>query len=283
MASASGSAGSAIARSSNSSLSCRMRKRLRLTRPSPIEPDADGRAVTIHRNFSGESPSCRPRPLPPARPLPPRSRPRRAGVLLHPTALPGKFGVGDLGPVAVSFLDWAASAGLGLWQILPLGPPAFGDSPYGVASSFAGNPFLISPERLVENGLLAPSALDGAPTPSRPSESISKRSAGGSRSFSAPPSSGRAARGRCSNVWRPSAPPRASGSPTGPSTARSSASSRGAPGARGRAGCGSARTRRWRRPAASCATTSSSPSTSSSSSTISGERCAPRRASAASA
>jgi 4-alpha-glucanotransferase len=77
--------------------------------------------------------------------------------------LPGRFGIGDLGPVAVSFLDWAQTAGLSLWQVLPLGPPAFGDSPYGVASSFAGNPFLISPERLVESGLLPAAALDAAP------------------------------------------------------------------------------------------------------------------------
>jgi 4-alpha-glucanotransferase len=88
---------------------------------------------------------------------------RAAGLLLHPTSLPGRFGVGDLGPTAEHFLDWAALAGQTLWQVLPLGPTGFGASPYGSVSAFAGNPILISPERLVEDGLLAASALDDAP------------------------------------------------------------------------------------------------------------------------
>jgi 4-alpha-glucanotransferase len=88
---------------------------------------------------------------------------RAAGILLHPTSLPGRFGIGDFGPVAERFLDWTASAGQTIWQILPLGPTGFGASPYGVVSAFAGNPMLLSPERLVEDGLLSAAALDGVP------------------------------------------------------------------------------------------------------------------------
>jgi 4-alpha-glucanotransferase len=79
---------------------------------------------------------------------------RSAGVLLHPTSLPGRFGVGDLGDELIVFLDWAESAGMRVWQVLPLNPPGYGYSPYGCISSFAGNPLLISPQRLVEGGLL---------------------------------------------------------------------------------------------------------------------------------
>jgi len=88
---------------------------------------------------------------------------RAAGILLHPTSLPGRFAVGDLGPGADAFLDWAAAAGQTLWQVLPLGPVGAGHSPYTSASAFAGNPLLISPERLVEEDLLAPDALENAP------------------------------------------------------------------------------------------------------------------------
>src|SRR5437868_5624290 len=88
---------------------------------------------------------------------------RRAGILLHPTSLPGRFSVGDIGPGAERFLEWAAAAGQTLWQILPLGPSGAGQSPYTAASAFAGNPVLISPERLVEDGLLDGGDLDGAP------------------------------------------------------------------------------------------------------------------------
>jgi 4-alpha-glucanotransferase len=76
---------------------------------------------------------------------------RAAGVLLHPTSLPGRYGIGDLGEELIAFLDWAASAGIRLWQVLPLNPPGFGASPYGCVSSFAGNPLLISPDRLLES------------------------------------------------------------------------------------------------------------------------------------
>ena len=87
---------------------------------------------------------------------------RAAGLLLHPTSLPGRFGIGDLGPSADRFLDWAEAAGQKIWQVLPLGPTG-GPSPYGALSSFAGNPLLISPERLVEEGLLSAAALADAP------------------------------------------------------------------------------------------------------------------------
>ncbi len=83
-------------------------------------------------------------------PLPPRA----GGILLHPTSLPSSFGIGDLGPAAVAWIDWLSAAGCRLWQVLPLGPTGYGDSPYQSFSAFAGNPLLISPEGLVEWGLL---------------------------------------------------------------------------------------------------------------------------------
>ena len=88
---------------------------------------------------------------------------RAAGVLLHPTSLPAPHGIGDVGPGASAFLAWAESAGLGVWQVLPLGPTGYGNSPYNSPSAFAGNPLLISPERLVEEGLLPRPALAGRP------------------------------------------------------------------------------------------------------------------------
>jgi 4-alpha-glucanotransferase len=74
--------------------------------------------------------------------------PRASGVLLHPTSLPGEFGIGDLGPEAYKFVDFLADAKLTYWQILPLGPTGWGDSPYAGFSAFAGNALLISPEEL---------------------------------------------------------------------------------------------------------------------------------------
>ena len=74
--------------------------------------------------------------------------PRASGILLHPTSLPGEFGVGDLGPEAYKFVDFLVSAGQSLWQVLPLGPTGYGESPYACFSAFAGNTALISPERL---------------------------------------------------------------------------------------------------------------------------------------
>ncbi len=92
---------------------------------------------------------------------------RSSGILLHPTSLPGRFGVGDLGPQAYAFADFLSASGQGLWQMLPLGPTGYGDSPYACYSAFAGNTLLISPDRLVVDGLLrkedlvAESAADG--------------------------------------------------------------------------------------------------------------------------
>jgi 4-alpha-glucanotransferase len=85
---------------------------------------------------------------------PPVDRQRAAGILLHPTSLPGSYGIGDLGDDAIVFLDWAQSAGIRIWQVLPLNPPGYGASPYGCLSSFAGNPLLISPQRLLQDELL---------------------------------------------------------------------------------------------------------------------------------
>ena len=91
------------------------------------------------------------------------SFPRSSGILLHPTSLPGPFGIGDLGPVAYEFADFLASAGQSIWQMLPLGPTGYGDSPYQCFSAFAGNTLLISPDRLIEQGLLAKQDIAGGP------------------------------------------------------------------------------------------------------------------------
>lgn len=79
---------------------------------------------------------------------------RSSGILLHPTSLPSRFGIGDLGPEAYKFVDFLVAAGQTLWQVLPLGPTGYGDSPYASYSAFAGNTLLVSPERLVDEGLL---------------------------------------------------------------------------------------------------------------------------------
>jgi 4-alpha-glucanotransferase len=88
--------------------------------------------------------------------------PRAAGILLHPTSLPSRGGVGDFGPAAYRFVDFLASARQGLWQVLPLGPLGYGNSPYSSTSAFAGNPLLISLERLVEHGWISQEKLDEA-------------------------------------------------------------------------------------------------------------------------
>lgn len=80
--------------------------------------------------------------------------PRSSGILLHPTSLPGPFGIGDLGAPAYAFADSLVAGGQSLWQVLPLGPTGYGDSPYACYSAFAGNTLLISPEKLVEDKLL---------------------------------------------------------------------------------------------------------------------------------
>ncbi|MFN2530949.1 MAG: 4-alpha-glucanotransferase [Pyrinomonadaceae bacterium] len=89
--------------------------------------------------------------------------PRASGVLLHPTSLPGPFGIGDLGDYAYQFADFLIASGQSVWQVLPLGPTGYGDSPYACYSAFAGNTLLISPERLVEQRLLTKADLESRP------------------------------------------------------------------------------------------------------------------------
>jgi 4-alpha-glucanotransferase len=86
--------------------------------------------------------------------------PRAAGILLHPTSLPSRGGIGDFGPAAYRFVDFLAAARQGLWQVLPLGPLGFGNSPYSSTSAFAGNPLLISLERLAERGWIDQAKID---------------------------------------------------------------------------------------------------------------------------
>ena len=88
--------------------------------------------------------------------------PRQSGILLHPTSLPGGHGIGDLGPEAFRFVQFLAQARQTLWQMLPLGPTGYGDSPYQTFSTFAGNPLLISLDTLVEDGLLSAADLAAA-------------------------------------------------------------------------------------------------------------------------
>jgi 4-alpha-glucanotransferase len=84
---------------------------------------------------------------------------RSAGVLLHPTALPSAYGVGAFDEAAYKFLEFLSEAKVKYWQLCPLGPTGYGDSPYQCFSSFAGNPYLIDPEALARIGLLSPASL----------------------------------------------------------------------------------------------------------------------------
>ncbi len=88
---------------------------------------------------------------------------RRSGILLHPTSLPGRYGIGSFDQAAYDWVDLLARTRQTLWQVLPLGPTGYGDSPYQSFSSFAGNPYLISLEDLHQDGLLDPQLLTGAP------------------------------------------------------------------------------------------------------------------------
>ena len=90
---------------------------------------------------------------------------RLCGILLHPTSLPARGGIGDFGPAAYEFLDFLAAARQGLWQVLPLGPLGIGDSPYSATSAFAGNPMLVSLERLAERGWIDAARLAALPAP----------------------------------------------------------------------------------------------------------------------
>src|SRR5215475_7230988 len=92
---------------------------------------------------------------------------RAAGILLHPTSLPSRDGIGDLGPAAYSFADFLARGRQSVWQVLPLSPPGVNNTPYSAISAFAGNPLLISLERLAERGWISPERVrdskDGPP------------------------------------------------------------------------------------------------------------------------
>jgi 4-alpha-glucanotransferase len=88
---------------------------------------------------------------------------RSSGIILHPTSLPGNYGIGDIGPEAYHWLDFLEETGCAIWQVLPLGPTGYGDSPYQCFSAFAGNPYLISPDLLLQDGLLYPDDLIDRP------------------------------------------------------------------------------------------------------------------------
>src|SRR5256714_2133028 len=95
----------------------------------------------------------------------PELKRRSAGILLHPTSLPGRYGIGDLGPAAYAWVEALLRAKQTWWQILPLGPTGYGDSPYQSFSTFAGNPYLVSPDRLIEDGLLRHTDVAGVSLP----------------------------------------------------------------------------------------------------------------------
>ena len=98
------------------------------------------------------------------------SFPRSSGILLHPTSLPGAHGIGELGGEAHRFADFLKDARQGIWQVLPLGPTGYGDSPYQCFSAFAGNPLLLNLDTLVKRGYL--SADDLGQQPKMPRESV---------------------------------------------------------------------------------------------------------------
>ena len=86
---------------------------------------------------------------------------RTSGILMHITSLPGKYGVGTMGRQAYEFVDFLKKAGQSYWQILPLTPTSYGDSPYQSCSTFAGNHYLIDLEQLMKDGLLTQADLEG--------------------------------------------------------------------------------------------------------------------------
>src|SRR5215471_19545239 len=90
--------------------------------------------------------------------------PRITGILLHPSSLPSRGGIGDFGPAAYQFADFLVASKQGLWQVLPFGPLGYAYSPYSSTSAFAGNPLLISLERLADRGWIEPSRLNGLST-----------------------------------------------------------------------------------------------------------------------
>ena len=86
---------------------------------------------------------------------------RKSGILMHISSLPGPWGIGTMGKQAYEFVDFLQAAGQTYWQILPLSPTGYGDSPYQAFSAFAGNPYLIDPELLRQQGLLTDEDLEG--------------------------------------------------------------------------------------------------------------------------
>jgi len=95
---------------------------------------------------------------------------RSSGILLHPSSLPGPYGIGDIGPNALHWIDFLDKAGIGLWQVLPLGPTGYGDSPYQCFSAFAGNPYLLSPDSLIADGVITSEEI--SPLPAFPAGSV---------------------------------------------------------------------------------------------------------------
>src|SRR5271165_1493423 len=90
---------------------------------------------------------------------------RSSGILMHPTSLPSRGGIGDLGPAAYEFVNWLSAAKQTLWQVLPLGPAGYGNSPYSCTSAFAGNVLMIGLERLADRGYIDAARLAELPLP----------------------------------------------------------------------------------------------------------------------
>ena len=90
---------------------------------------------------------------------------RGSGILMHVTSLPSRYGIGDVGPAALAWIDRLREAGQSWWQALPIGPTGYGNSPYQPLSSFAGNELLVSPDWLVEDGLLQEDECDAGNVP----------------------------------------------------------------------------------------------------------------------
>ena len=133
-----------------------------------VEDDAEGHYAQLAARLAGRGvPSIedalREMLAPPEAPDPVVAFPRASGILMHVTSLPGRLGIGDLGDAAYRFVDFLEAGGQQYWQIMPLGPTSYGDSPYQALSAFAGNPLLINLERLIEEHCLAPWDLDAAP------------------------------------------------------------------------------------------------------------------------
>lgn len=89
--------------------------------------------------------------------------PRSSGIVCHVSSLPGRYGIGDLGPAALDYVAFLARTRQSIWQVLPIGPTGYGNSPYQSFSAFAGNPLFVSPERLIDDGWLEPHELSGGP------------------------------------------------------------------------------------------------------------------------